>query len=526
MSSARQPSRRTPPPQNEILPVLIWGLAAVIVLLMTLAALDAPRVWILGGGAAGLAASAMALAVVRGRSRGAPDAYAPQDAAPEAETPGAGPAQGSADALQVQINQALEERAAEAVDRLSAETAMRHRAERQLRHSQKMEAISRLTGGIAHDLNNKLMVISANIDSVVKHIKEQPLLRRKLLAALVASDQAAGLMSKLLAFARQRDLHPQYIDIAEHLDSIADLLDRSLLSDAVQVRLEIPPDLWATEVDPHELETAIVNLAVNARDAMADGGTITIEACNVRLDGSRAQVADLVGEFVCITVRDTGRGISPEDIDKVFEPFFTTKDANRASGLGLSQVHGFAEQLGGSVEINSTLGQGTAVSIYLPRAELPARIGTPPVLDDLMDDEELVPSSADVLLVDDEVEVALALQGMLDELGYATRIAIGSEEALEALKTRRPSLVLTDVTMPGTMDGVALGREIRRRHPGLPVVLITGNPTVVAADTEFPLIQKPITSRALNVALQRHLTAPAEPDNVVSLFTDKRRSTP
>jgi signal transduction histidine kinase len=401
--------------------------------------------------------SALALAFARGTGRAASEAGA---FAPDVAEPAADPqARTTSDALQVQLHQALEERAAEATDRLNTETAMRHRAERQLRHSQKMEAISRLTGGIAHDLNNKLMVISANIDSVVKHIKEQPLLRRKLLAALVASDQAAGLMSKLLAFARQRDLHPQYIDIAEHLDSIADLLDRSLLSDAVQVRLDIPPDLWATEVDPHELETAMVNLAVNARDAMADGGTITIEACNVRLDGSRPQAADLVGEFVCITVRDTGRGIPPEHLDKVFEPFFTTKDANRASGLGLSQVHGFAEQLGGSVEINSTLGQGTAVSIYLPRAELPARIGTPPVFDDLMDDEDMVPSSADVLLVDDEVEVALALQGMLDELGYATRIAIGSEEALEALRSRRPSLVLTDVTMPGTMDGVALGRD-------------------------------------------------------------------
>jgi signal transduction histidine kinase/CheY-like chemotaxis protein len=427
---------------------------------------------------------------------------------------------------QAHLNQVLEERVAEAADRLNAETAVRHRAERQLRHSQKMEAISRLTGGIAHDLNNKLMVISANIDSVVKHIKEQPLLRRKLLAALVASDQASGLMSKLLAFARQRDLHPQYINVAEQLESIVDLLDRSLVSDAVEVHLQVPEDLWAVEVDPHELETAIVNLAVNARDAMAEGGTITIEGRNTRLDLGRQATTGLVGEFVCITVRDTGRGIAPDHLDKVFEPFFTTKEANRASGLGLSQVHGFAEQLGGSVEISSHLGGGTAVSVYLPRAELPARIGAAPVLDDLVDDEEMTPASAEILLVDDEVEVALAVQGMLDELGYATRIAIGADEALEALRKRRPSLVLTDVTMPGTMDGVALGREIRRRQPGLPVVLITGNPTVVAEDTEFPLIQKPFTSRALNTTLQRHLAAPQEPDNVVALFTDKRRSTP
>jgi PAS domain S-box-containing protein len=431
-----------------------------------------------------------------------------------------------AEELQTRLNRTLEIRVNETREQLDAETAVRHRAERQLRHSQKMEAISRLTGGIAHDLNNKLMVISANIDAVVKHIKEQPHLRRKLLAALVASDQAAGLMSKLLAFARQRDLHPQYVDVARHLESISDLLDRSLLSAAVEVHLEIPEDLWTVEVDPHQLETAIVNLAVNARDAMEEGGVITVEARNAFVQPGTLSDPELWGEYVRITVRDTGRGIPPDHLDKVFEPFFTTKEANRASGLGLSQVHGFAEQLGGTVEISSTQGQGTAVSVYLPRAELPARVGAAPVLEDLVEDEEAPAQSAEILLVDDEVEVALALQGMLDELGYATRVAIGADEAMQALRLRRPNLVLTDVTMPGTMDGLALGREIRVRDPGLPVVLITGNPMVVA-DTEFPLIQKPIASRSLHMALQRHLAPPDAATNVVSLFADEsRRQTP
>jgi PAS domain S-box-containing protein len=427
-----------------------------------------------------------------------------------------------AEELQARLNQMLEHRVTETTEQLNTETAVRHRAERQLRHSQKMEAISRLTGGIAHDLNNKLMVISANIDAVVKHIKEQPQLRRKLLAALVASDQAAGLMSKLLAFARPRDLHPQYIEVAKHLESISDLLDRSMLSASVEVRLEIPEDLWTVEVDPHQLETAIVNLAVNARDAMEEGGTITIEARNVTVQPGRLSDPEIWGDFVRITVYDTGRGIQPEHLDKVFEPFFTTKEASRASGLGLSQVHGFAEQLGGTVEISSTPGQGTAVAIYLPRAELPARVGAPPVFDDLVDDEEAQVQSAEILLVDDEVEVALALQGMLDELGYATRIAIGAEEALEALRVRRPHLVLTDVTMPGTMDGLALGREIRGRDPDLPVILITGNPMVVPG-SEFPLIQKPIASRTLHMTLQRYLTPAAASANVVSLFGDDKR---
>jgi CheY-like chemotaxis protein len=341
-------------------------------------------------------------------------------------------------------------------------------------------------------------------------------------AALVAADQASALMSKLLAFAQQRELQPQYIDIADHLDSIASLLERSFLSSSVEVRLSIPEDLWPVEVDPHELETAILNLGVNAREAMPEGGAITIEARNTRVRKGSLTDPELAGDFVQILISDTGGGIAPEHLEHVFEPFFTTKDATQASGLGLSQVHGFARQLGGTVEIASTPGQGTTVALYLPRAELPARIGSRADLDDLVDEEEEQIGAAEVLVVDDEVEVALALQTMLQERGYAVRTAIGAREALEALRHRRPNLVLTDVTMPGPMDGVALAREIRERDPSLPVVRITGNPMVVAASSEFPLIQKPIISRDLHLAIQVHL-APAADSKVVSLFTDRGR---
>ncbi len=424
-----------------------------------------------------------------------------------------------AEELQSQLKADLERHVVEATRQLDEETAVRQKAERQLRHTQKMEAISRLTGGIAHDLNNKLMVISANIDSVTKQVKDQPQLRRKLLAALVASDQAAALMSKLLAFARQRDLQAQYIDIAEHLDSITSLLDRSFLSDSVDVRLSIPEELWPVQVDPHELETAILNLGVNARDAMQAGGTIAIEARNVRLRRGALSDAELAGDFVQILIGDTGVGIPPDHLEHVFEPFFTTKEASRASGLGLSQVHGFARQLGGTVEITSTIGEGTTVALYLPRADIPARIGAKAEPDDIMDDDEDAPGAADVLVVDDEVEVALALQSMLQESGYRVRTAVGADEALEVLKSRTFQLVLTDVTMPGTMDGADLAREIRRLHPGLPVVLITGNPMVVPGASEFPLLQKPIASRDLRAAIQRYLT-PGDEENprVVPLF--------
>jgi CheY-like chemotaxis protein/anti-sigma regulatory factor (Ser/Thr protein kinase) len=365
-------------------------------------------------------------------------------------------------------------------------------------------------------------VISANIDAVTKQIKDQPLLRRKLLAALVGADQASALMSKLLAFARQRDLQVQYIDIAEHLDSIVSLLDRSFVSDAVEVHLSIPEDLWPVEVDPHELETAIVNLAVNARDAMRHGGNISIEARNIQVRKGMLSDPDLAGDFVQIVIADTGEGIAPQNLEHVFEPFFTTKEASRASGLGLSQVHGFVKQLGGTVEISSTIAQGTSVALYLPRGDLPARVGSKPGLEDLMDDEEVPSAPAEVLVVDDEVEVALALQGMLEESGYLVRTAIGADEALAALNGRKPHLVLTDVTMPGTMSGVELAREIRRAHPDLPVVLITGNPMVVAESSEFPLLQKPINSRQLHAILQRYLTQP-EQNKVVSLFPRSSR---
>jgi len=428
-----------------------------------------------------------------------------------------------AQALQAELNAVLEKRVEEAKQQLREEIAGRQQAQRQLYHNQKIDAVSRLTGGIAHDLNNKLMVISANIDAAAKQLKNQPQLTRRLLAALVAADRAAGLISKLLTFAGQREWRAQYIDIAMHLRSLVELLERSFLSDSVQVELSIPQDLWSVMVDPDQLETAIVNLAVNARDAMPEGGVITIEARNVQLRAGNVPGNNLCGEFVQILVNDEGVGISPDHLERVFEPFFTTK-SGKGPGLGLSQVHGFAMQLGGAVHIDSKIGEGTSVALYLPKADLPARVGCPPTLEDFVDDEETEASCGEILIVDDEVEVALALQGMIGELHYPTRIAIGPDEALEALKARRPSLVLTDVTMPGSMDGIALGWEIRRRFPGLPVVLITGNPTVIGGTREFPVVAKPITSRSLNAALQQNL-APANEGKIVPLFSEDSRRT-
>jgi signal transduction histidine kinase/CheY-like chemotaxis protein len=424
------------------------------------------------------------------------------------------------EAFEARLSGELEQRVEEATRRLREETSTRQKAERRLRQTQKMEAISRLTGGIAHDLNNKLMVIGANIDAVTRHVKDEPQLRRKLIAALVASDQAASLISKLLAFAQQRDLSPQYIDVASHLASITSLLERSFLSDGVAVHLVIPEELWPVEVDPHELETAIVNLGVNARDAMSAGGTITIEARNHRL--APGSGTDLFGDFVRIEIRDTGVGIPAERIEHVFEPFYTTKGPSRASGLGLSQVHGFARQLGGTVDIESEVGEGTTVTLYLPRAGLAALAGARRQADEFLDDEVESAALGEVLVVDDEVEVALALEGMLKEAGYRVRTAIGADEAIDSLRAKKPDIVLTDVAMPGTMDGIALAREIRRMHADLPVVLITGNPSAFSQESEFPLLSKPIVGRALNAALQRCL-AGADDGKVIPLFGQRGR---
>lgn len=378
--------------------------------------------------------------------------------------------------------------------------------ERRLHHAQKMDALSRLTGGIAHDLNNRLTVISANIDAVAKQMKDQPQLKRKLLSALVAVDRATALMSKLLAFARQREWRPQFLDPAEQLVSIAELLNRSLLSEAVGVKVHCSESLWTIEVDPDQLQTAVVNLAINARDAMPRGGTIVIEANNVTLRGSDK---GLHGDFVCISVSDTGIGISSEHLEEVFEPFFTTKEVSRGSGLGLSQVQGLLMQLGGEVVLESEVGVGTSVSLYIPRAQMPTRVGAPRSLtNDISDAKpERKKLHAEILIIDDEVDVALALESMISELGYPTRIAIGANEALDCINTTLPDLILTDVTTPGTMDGIALGRQIRHRFPQLPIILITGNPTVVADDTDFSLLSKPINSKDLDTALRYHLIA-------------------
>ncbi|MFC4170874.1 response regulator [Microvirga sp. GCM10011540] len=383
-----------------------------------------------------------------------------------------------------------------------------------LRRLQKLEAFEHLRDGIVHDLNNKLMVISANIDSVARHLKDQPALQRKLLSALVASDQAAGLIARAATFARQPQAQVRHIDLADRIGSVAALMSRSLLRDTVELRLSVEDGLWPVEVDQDDLETAIVSLSAYARDALTQGGAITLEARNVQVERGSLTDLTLGGDFVQLVIGGAGGEEAISGGESGQERAFTLRDIDLSAWLRLSRSLHFLKPLGGAAEVRNT-DTGTAIILYLPRAKAVTSLGS------RLPHEEAAESGAvrrdtEILVVDDEVEVALALQSMLEESGYVTRVATNAGQVMKGLQVRTPDLVLTDVSMPGTMNGIVLAREIRQAFPALPILLITGNPAV-EGEGDYPLLQKPIVSRDLHAAIQRHLKPPEE-NKVVPLF--------
>jgi PAS domain S-box-containing protein len=341
------------------------------------------------------------------------------------------------------------------------------RASEQLRQAQKMEAIGQLTGGVAHDFNNLLQVLSGGLGMLDRQM--DPARRQRLIDGMhQAVERGASLTRQLLAFSRRQQLRPEAVDIGTRIDGMRDLLDRSLRGD-VQVETCFPPDLWPVEVDPGELELVILNLCVNARDALPNGGTITISAGNV----PDLHDKGLDGDFVQLSVTDTGTGMTPEVAARVFEPFFTTKDIGKGSGLGLAQVFGFVQASGGWVGIDTAPGHGTTVVLLLPRSEkwlaVPARHLAEP---------ELLREAAGlghVLLVEDSDEVAALAEEMVTTLGYEVTRVASAAAALGALADGREiDAVFSDVMMPGGMSGVALARELSIRRPDLAVLLTTG----------------------------------------------------
>jgi CheY-like chemotaxis protein len=384
-----------------------------------------------------------------------------------------------------------------------------------LRRLQRAEAVDRLRDGITHDLNNRLMVISANIDAAARQLKDQPILQRKLLSALVAADQAAKLIARSTAFARQGEAKVQYVNIADQVSSIADLMSRSLLRDTVDMRLSLADDLWSVEADPDDIQTAIVMLSGHVRDALPQGGTITLEACNVSVDKGALPDLTREGDFVQLTIRSSGPDDGRHAPEADLEQAFALRNLDLSSWLSLRQSLHFLEGLGGASEVRRDE-NGTAIILYLPRADAATLLSPSAPSEDETHDEP-VPTHTEVLVVDDELEVALALQSSLEEFGYVTSIATDAAQAIRSLNTRRPALVLADIAMPGTMNGIMLAREVRQIAPALPVLLITGNPGAVGEESEFPLLQKPIVSRDLHAAIQRHLNPPRD-SKVIPLF--------
>jgi PAS domain S-box-containing protein len=365
----------------------------------------------------------------------------------------------------------------------------RRQIEEQLHQSQKMEAVGQLTGGVAHDFNNLLMVISGNLELIDDRAADRDSVRELAAAARKAADRGAKLIAQLLAFSRRQTLNPKSVHAGALIQDFQDLLRRAV-GEGCEVRLVADDRLWSCHTDPAQLESAVLNLALNGRDAMPRGGTLEIEVRNVTLrDGAIAGAA--VGPYVRLSVRDTGCGIAPDILDRVFEPFFTTKEVGRGTGLGLSMVYGFVRQSGGHVTIESAVGMGTTISLYLPKSsQTPAAPAGPAQIRD-------VPAgSGRVLMVEDDDDVLDVTSALLRQLGYHVLCARNGTEALRMLKAGdRFDLLFSDVVMAQGINGVELAREAKRLCGGIKVLLTSGNAADVlarhGAEDEFPIIGKP-----------------------------------
>ena len=413
------------------------------------------------------------------------------------------------------LEQAVRERTQElweANQALKAEAEERQAAEAQLRQVQKMEAVGQLTGGIAHDFNNMLAVVVGGIDLALRRLNGP---RREVMMhlqnAMEGATRAAALTRRLLSFARSEPLLPERVDSKDLIGGMSDLLDRTL-GERIRVEVDLAPDTWPTYVDPHQLENAIVNLAVNARDAMDGQGMMRIATENVKLAAN--EVGDIrAGEYVKISVTDTGCGMTADVLDRAFEPFFTTKPVGKGTGLGLSQIFGFAHQSGGEVGIESEVGRGTTVSIYLPRTEVAATVRLHPAAQQRADSEAHVPG-ARILLVEDDPRVRTATVGALEDLDYEP-VACGSgAEAIELFRSQEFDLVISDVIMP-EMTGPELIRHLKATHDrDFAVLFVTGYVGEGESDDlrGHELLRKPFTvgalASAVSAALARTATEP------------------
>lgn len=377
------------------------------------------------------------------------------------------------------------------------------RSEEIILHHQKMDAIGQLSGGIAHDFNNILSVIGGNLEMIAS-VDLPPAARRAVARAEDAAKRAARITQRLLAFARRQPLREQTVAINAVLEDMSDILQRSI-GETIEVQMHLGPDIGDVTTDIDQFETAVLNLAVNARDAMPNGGTLTIETESVRFDADTQTAQEPPpGEYIRVSVSDTGVGMSPEVCARAIEPFFTTKDVGSGTGLGLSMVYGFMKQIGGHARLYSELGHGTRVSLFFPvqhghkaAASREGDVSTP------------TGRGETVLVVEDDSDVRLITVSRLESLGYQVRIAVNGRTALDAIKAHPEiALALIDVVMPGGMDGHALAEEIGKIAPHVKLILTSGySPRMAAsgAQPNVPFLSKPATRSQMAQLVRRAL---------------------
>jgi signal transduction histidine kinase/CheY-like chemotaxis protein len=417
------------------------------------------------------------------------------------------------------LERRVEERTAElaaANRQLAAQIAEREKVESALRQAQRLEAVGQLTSGVAHDFNNLLTVVLGNVNQLRKTLDE-PQIRRRLDMMAQAAERGAKLTAQMLAFSRRQKLEPKPVDLNETVAGMRDLL-QSTMGGSVRLETVLHPGLWPAMIDPTQIELVILNLAINARDAMEVGGTLAVETANVILGPPDRPEQPPAGEYVLVSVSDTGSGMNPAVLEKVFEPFFTTKPVGKGSGLGLSQVFGLAKQSGGGVRIDTKEGEGTSVKVYLPRAAQSAgaievRPPHPPI-------QRRPGEAAVVLLVDDDSGVREVTAGILHDLGYQVIEAGSGGAALDILDaTPAVDLMLLDFAMPG-MNGAEVAREVRIRRPELPILFATGYADAAAllVASEAEIIHKPFVEDELSEKLAAALgRQAAQTGNVVRL---------
>jgi signal transduction histidine kinase len=392
-----------------------------------------------------------------------------------------------------QLERRVEERTAQlqhAHDELLAQIAERARTEEQLRHMQKLESIGQLTGGVAHDFNNLLTAVLGNLELLRKRLPHDPVIERLLDGATQGAQRGAALTQRLLAFARRQALQPQPTDLAELVRGMADLLHRSL-GQTIEIAFDLPAGLPPASADHNQIELALLNLAVNARDAMPGGGTLTISLSLEQVPAARDLAA---GRYIRLCVTDTGCGMDPQTLSRAIEPFFSTKEVGKGTGLGLSMIHGLALQLKGALRLLSDVGRGTRAELWLPVANGAAVAPAP----DSQREANVSKRRLTLLFVDDDFLISLSTAALLEDLGHDVIKASSGPAALDVLNSGKPiDLLITDYAMPG-MTGVQLAEAARKLRPDLPILLATGYADLPArAKIELPRLSKPYQQNQL-----------------------------